>query len=111
MIVVDKTIGNGQFAPNAGVLDFFGAVNGLPGGKRVQMGIAVLPAGDSTPFSAHEGDEYSFVYSGSLTCFTHDQSFEIPTGGAIFTPGGEEHRSENHSDQDCICLWIEVDTK
>ena len=109
MIIVDKTDGRGGFAPGTSVVDFYGKINGLPGGDGVQMGVAVLPAHGSTQFAAHQGDEYSFVISGSLTCYTRESCYEIPTGAAIFTPAGEEHRSENHSDRDCLCLWIEVD--
>ena len=110
MIIMDKTEGNGRFALGTSVIDFFGKVNGLPGGEGVQMGIAVLPAGMSTDFSAHTGDEYSFVVSGSLTCHTHNETHIIPTGAGIFTPAGEMHRSTNDADVDCVCVWFEVDT-
>lgn len=109
MLIIDKTDGRGCFPDGTRILDFFGKVNGLPGGERVQMGISVLPAGGSTEFSSHPGDEYSFLISGKMICFTADETYAVPTGAAIFTPAGQLHRSENPYDEDCICLWIEVD--
>lgn len=109
MMMIDKTDGQGRFPDGTSILDFFGKVNGLPGGERVQMGISVLAAGASTEFSSHPGDEYSFVISGKMTCFTPDETLHVPTNAAIYTPSGQQHRSENPYDEDCVCLWIEVD--
>lgn len=81
----------------------------ITGRPNVQMGKAVMAAHTEGDFDAHCGDEYSYVLSGELICYTEDgDEYNVKAGDAIFTPAGQRHRSKCVSDEDCAVIWIEV---
>lgn len=79
------------------------------GRANVQMGTAVMKAHTEGDFDAHPGDEYSYILSGKLICYTGDgEEYNVQAGDAIFTPAGQKHKSKCISDEDCAVVWIEV---
>jgi quercetin dioxygenase-like cupin family protein len=89
--------------------DFFAAARGLPGGKRVRMGLGVFPPGMEAPPAVHDADEYAYVLSGAIKAKIAGQVFPAKAGSATFIPAGEEHISFNDSDEECRVVWMLVD--
>jgi len=92
---------------SGGLAEFF--TPGSRGGDKASMGAAILRAGAEGGWSQHQGDEYSYVVSGSLLCYTEDgQRHEAGPGSAIFTPAGQRHKSANPGNTDAMVIWLEV---
>lgn len=75
---------------------------------NVQIGSAVMKGHTSSDWSIHKGDEYSYVVSGELICYADESYYKVKAGDAMFIPAGQKHKSECISDEDCLCVWIEV---
>lgn len=90
-----------------GVIEFFTpATTGRP---NVEIGSSTMEPHTESEFSAHKGDEYSYVVTGELICYTEEgEEYQLKAGDAIFTPAGQRHRSKCISDERCTCIWIEV---
>lgn len=89
-----------------GLVEFF--LPGTTGRNNVQMGSAAMAPHTESSWSAHEGDEYSYLVKGELICYTEETSYHVKASGAIFTPAGQKHKSMNVSDEECLVIWIEV---
>jgi quercetin dioxygenase-like cupin family protein len=82
----------------------------IPDGA-VNMGYAVFEPGVRVPpegRSSHEGDEFSYIISGSLKCTSGSEQFETKAGDAIYIPAGEQHYSSNESDSPCRLIYMLV---
>ncbi len=95
---------------DAAVVEFFTPqTSGL---KKVEMGSAVMKAHTESGWGIHAGDEYSYIVSGEITCYAktgeQQEVYMVKAGDAICTPAGQEHKSVNASDDDCVVIWIEV---
>ena len=79
-------------------------------GGKVTMGHAVFPPGTVVPWAAHDGDEYSFILEGEVSCETEEEGLcRFSAGGACFIPAGQRHSSRNDSEKDAHVLWALVD--
>ena len=79
----------------------------LHGSKN--MGYAVFAPGARAPaqgLASHAEDEYAYIISGSLKCFSGGEHCEVKAGDATFIPAGEEHYSSNESDEPCTLVYM-----
>jgi quercetin dioxygenase-like cupin family protein len=79
----------------------------------VSMGYAVFEPGVRVPregMTSHEGDEFSYILSGSLTAFSGGARRTLKTGDAAFIPAGEQHCSRNDSGEPCTLVYMLVKT-
>lgn len=92
------------------IVEFFTpATSGL---EKVEIGSVVMNAHTESSWAKHDGDEYSYLVSGEMTCYAKNEDmleeYKVQAGDAICTPAGQEHKSVNTSDQDCFIIWVEV---
>jgi quercetin dioxygenase-like cupin family protein len=79
----------------------------------VDMGYAVFAPGVRSPvenFTSHDGDEFSYIISGSIKCFSGGEPHEAGAGEACHIPAGEPHYSYNDSDTPCSLIYLLVKT-
>ena len=81
--------------------------------EAINMGYAVFGPGVRAPaenFTSHEGDEFSYIISGNLKCFSGGELREAGAGDACYIPAGEPHYSYNDSDTPCSLIYLLVKT-
>ena len=104
-----KIFKNNRKEADAVVAFFTPKTSGL---ENVEMGSAKMEANSESNWAAHQGDEYSYVVTGALTCYAREdgqeKSYQVKAGDAICTPAGQEHKSVNTSSEDCFVIWFEV---
>ena len=79
-------------------------------GER-NMGSAVFAPGSRAPaagLTSHDEDEYAYIISGALKCFSGGELNELKAGDATFIPAGEEHYSFNESKEPCTLVYVLV---
>jgi quercetin dioxygenase-like cupin family protein len=77
------------------------------------MGYAVFGPGMRSPaedFTSHDGDEFSYIISGSIKCFAGGELHEAGAGEVCYIPAGERHYSYNDSDTPCSLVYMLVKT-
>ena len=75
------------------------------------MGSAVFAPGSRGPAqgtTSHEEDEYAYIISGSIKCFSGGELCEAKAGDTTFIPAGEEHYSYNDSKEPCTLVYVLV---
>lgn len=81
--------------------------------EAVHMGKAVFTPGMRVPrqgTTLHDGDEFSYILSGTLRCVAGGEEHVVQAGDALFIPAGETHYSLNASDADCELIYMLVKT-
>lgn len=94
---------NGAMTRELGVLD-------LPGGHRLRIGSAVLPAGTRVPetgASIHAGHELSVILSGRLSAESGGVPARIEAGMVSVIPAGEAHIATVEEEMRLVYFMLE----
>lgn len=79
-------------------------VNGTS--SRMAIGMAVLPAGHSTPPHEHEAEELATVLSGSGAITIDEVEYPVRAGSVVLTPSGSHHVTTAGPDQPLVIWWV-----
>jgi quercetin dioxygenase-like cupin family protein len=77
----------------------------------VNMGCAVFGPGVRVPkegHTSHDTDEFSYIISGNIKCFSGGKTHELKAGDAAYIPAGEPHYSCNESNEVCTLVYMLV---
>jgi quercetin dioxygenase-like cupin family protein len=81
--------------------------------EAVHMGHAVFSPGLRVPqagVTRHDGDEFSYILSGSIKCYANGETQTLKSGDAVYIPAGEGHYSYNDNEEDCSLIYMLVKT-
>lgn len=95
-------------APNA-LTQAFATVGGN-GGARLEIGTALLPAGERVPregTSRHKGTEVSYVLGGIVDVVNAEGTRRISQGDLVIVPDGEWHYSQVVEEATLIYAFFE----
>jgi quercetin dioxygenase-like cupin family protein len=68
--------------------------------RVVRLTTVLVPAGASTPFHRHPGDQWEMVQEGEITYTVKGEEPKVlKAGDAVYIPGGTVHRNQNLSGQ------------
>ncbi len=66
----------------------------------------IEPHTESGKIDAHEGEEFVYVESGSITVYVGDAQYELLEGDSIYFKASEPHGWINHTENKSELLWI-----
>lgn len=78
-------------------------VNGTS--KSMAIGMAVLPAGYSTPPHDHEAEELATILSGSGTITIDDVAHPVRPGSVVLTPSRSRHVTTAGPESPLVVWW------
>ena len=68
--------------------------------------VTLPPAGKSPVLQPHEGEEFGFVISGSITLLNEERKQKIEKGQSFYLNGDSEHRFINESGVQAKFIWV-----
>lgn len=66
----------------------------------------IEPHSESGKVAAHDGEEFVYVKSGSITVHIGNDQYELSEGDSIYFKASEEHGWTNHTENISEVLWI-----
>ena len=81
--------------------------------EAVHFGFAEFEPDSRVPKSGttfHDGDEFSYIISGSLSCWSKDGIQKLQAGDCVYFPSGDEHYSFNDNTEPCKLIYMLVKT-
>lgn len=74
--------------------------------KMEPLLVQLLPGGKTSIIDPHEGEEFGYVFKGSVTLFDGDYKRKIKKGESFYLKGINEHYFLNEGKQEVKFIWV-----
>ena len=68
--------------------------------------VDIAPGGSTEEHSAHEGEEFGFVLSGTVTLYIGQDKYKVKKGECFYFKAKSPHYIMNNTTKDASVLWV-----